>query len=186
MEGWSRDDVLRTTPALPWVMPSPNIPTLDSAIVYPGHGAVRRHQWRPRDEARRGRSSWSARRGCRPKRFAAALNARGLPGVHFRAGGVRADVPEARARRVRRLPDSRARSRGVPAGADRRGADRGDSRRRSGAVRVAAAAVRIRARQACRSTSSSGSPALRAGHRQRRLAPKSIAQTLAAPPTRHS
>ena len=36
MEGWSRDDVLRRRPAVPWVMPSPNIPTLDTAIVYPG------------------------------------------------------------------------------------------------------------------------------------------------------
>ena len=25
-----------TRPGLPWVLPSPNIPTLDSAIVYPG------------------------------------------------------------------------------------------------------------------------------------------------------
>ena len=35
MEGWSRH-MYGTRPALPWVMPSPNIPTLDSAIVYPG------------------------------------------------------------------------------------------------------------------------------------------------------
>ena len=35
MENWKRDEWYDQT-GLPWVMPSPNIPTLDSAIVYPG------------------------------------------------------------------------------------------------------------------------------------------------------
>jgi uncharacterized protein YbbC (DUF1343 family) len=35
MDGWSRTHWLDQTDA-PWVMPSPNIPTLDSAIVFPG------------------------------------------------------------------------------------------------------------------------------------------------------
>jgi uncharacterized protein YbbC (DUF1343 family) len=35
MEGWSRDLYWDET-GLPWVMPSPNMPTLDTAIVYPG------------------------------------------------------------------------------------------------------------------------------------------------------
>lgn len=35
MQGWSRDMYWDAT-GLPWVMPSPNMPTLDSAIVYPG------------------------------------------------------------------------------------------------------------------------------------------------------
>ena len=35
MEGWTRDMYGDDGP-LPWVMPSPNIPTLDSAIVFPG------------------------------------------------------------------------------------------------------------------------------------------------------
>jgi uncharacterized protein YbbC (DUF1343 family) len=35
MEGWRRDMYWDGT-ALPWVMPSPNMPTLDTAIVYPG------------------------------------------------------------------------------------------------------------------------------------------------------
>lgn len=35
MEGWSRDMYFDDT-GLPWVMPSPNMPTLDTAIVYPG------------------------------------------------------------------------------------------------------------------------------------------------------
>ena len=35
MEGWRRDMYADAT-GLPWVMPSPNMPTLDTAIVYPG------------------------------------------------------------------------------------------------------------------------------------------------------
>ena len=35
MEGWSRDMYWDATD-LPWVMPSPNMPTLDTATVYPG------------------------------------------------------------------------------------------------------------------------------------------------------
>ena len=35
MEGWPRDMYWDATD-LPWVMPSPNMPTLDTAIVYPG------------------------------------------------------------------------------------------------------------------------------------------------------
>ena len=64
MEGWSREMYGDET-GLPWVMPSPNIPTLDSAIVYPGtvlfEGTMPR-----KGAARRGRSSWSARRGSTP------------------------------------------------------------------------------------------------------------------------
>ena len=35
MEGWSRDQYWDGT-GLPWVMPSPNVPTDDTAVVYPG------------------------------------------------------------------------------------------------------------------------------------------------------
>jgi uncharacterized protein YbbC (DUF1343 family) len=35
MEGWRRD-LFADEASAPWVMPSPNIPTLDSAVVYPG------------------------------------------------------------------------------------------------------------------------------------------------------
>src|SRR3954466_1320692 len=35
MDGWTRDMYYDAT-GLPWVMPSPNMPTLDTAIVYPG------------------------------------------------------------------------------------------------------------------------------------------------------
>jgi len=35
MEGWRRDMYFEDT-RLPWVMPSPNMPTIDTALVYPG------------------------------------------------------------------------------------------------------------------------------------------------------
>src|SRR5262245_58728535 len=35
MEGWSRE-LFEDAADLPWVMPSPNMPTLDTAVVYPG------------------------------------------------------------------------------------------------------------------------------------------------------
>jgi uncharacterized protein YbbC (DUF1343 family) len=35
MRGWSRSQYFETS-GLPWVMPSPNLPTLDTAMVYPG------------------------------------------------------------------------------------------------------------------------------------------------------
>ncbi len=37
MKGWRRDVVYAAT-GLPWVMPSPNMPTPDTALVYPGTG----------------------------------------------------------------------------------------------------------------------------------------------------
>ena len=35
LQGWRRGDYCDAT-GLPWVLPSPNLPTLDSAVVYPG------------------------------------------------------------------------------------------------------------------------------------------------------
>jgi uncharacterized protein YbbC (DUF1343 family) len=35
MEGWRRESYFEET-ALPWILPSPNMPTVDTAIVYPG------------------------------------------------------------------------------------------------------------------------------------------------------
>ena len=102
---------------------------------------------RRKGAGRRVRSSWSARRGSKPRRLRPRSTRASLPGVVLPARRVRADLSEARARGVRRLPDSRARSRGVQAGADRRGGHRRAARRRSGELRVEAAALRIRARQ---------------------------------------
>jgi uncharacterized protein YbbC (DUF1343 family) len=82
MLGWERwmyhDDA-----EAPWVLPSPNLPTLDSALVYPGTVLFE------------GTSVSEGRGTTRPfelvgapgigaESFASDLNARNLPGVHFR------------------------------------------------------------------------------------------------------
>jgi uncharacterized protein YbbC (DUF1343 family) len=85
MEGWSRDMYADAT-GLPWVMPSPNMPTLDTAIVYPGTVLFE------------GTMLSEGRGTTRPfelvgapwidaERFAAAMNALDLPGVFFRPAG---------------------------------------------------------------------------------------------------
>ena len=82
MEGWRRPSYWDGT-ELPWVMPSPNIPTLDSAIVYPGTVLFE------------GTMLSEGRGTTRPfellgapwidaERFASAMMALGLPGVYFR------------------------------------------------------------------------------------------------------
>jgi uncharacterized protein YbbC (DUF1343 family) len=82
MDGWTRPMFYDET-ALPWVMPSPNIPTLDSAILYPGAVLFE------------GTMFSEGRGTTRPfeligapwidgDRYAEAMNARGLPGVVFR------------------------------------------------------------------------------------------------------
>jgi uncharacterized protein YbbC (DUF1343 family) len=82
MTGWQRAMYWDDT-GLPWVMPSPNIPTLDSAIVFPGcvhiegtNASEGRGTTRPFEIVG---APW-----VRAERFAAVLNRRGLPGVHFR------------------------------------------------------------------------------------------------------
>ena len=83
MEGWSRDMYSDAT-VLPWVMPSPNMPTLDTAVVYPGtvlfEGTMLsegRGTTRPFELVG---APW-----IEAERFARAMNDLGLPGVHFRA-----------------------------------------------------------------------------------------------------
>ena len=82
MDGWRRD-MYHDATRLPWVMPSPNIPTLDTAIVYPGTVLFE------------GTNLSEGRGTTRPfelvgaprivaERFADAMNRLELPGVHFR------------------------------------------------------------------------------------------------------
>jgi len=82
VDGWSRSMYFDAT-GLPWVLPSPNIPTLDTAIVYPGAVLFE------------GTLLSEGRGTTRPfeligapwidgERFAEALNARRLPGAYFR------------------------------------------------------------------------------------------------------
>jgi len=82
MEGWRREMYADGTD-LPWVMPSPNMPTLDTAIVYPGtvlfEGTMLsegRGTTRPFELV--------GAPGIEAERFAAEMNALGLPGVFFR------------------------------------------------------------------------------------------------------
>jgi uncharacterized protein YbbC (DUF1343 family) len=82
MGGWRRA-MYHDQAGAPWVMPSPNLPTLDTAVVYPGTVLFE------------GTSASEGRGTTRPfelvgapaiaaEPFAARLNARRLPGVHFR------------------------------------------------------------------------------------------------------
>ena len=82
MDGWTRD-MYHDDARAPWVMPSPNMPTLATAIVYPGtvlfegnNVSEGRGTTRPFELVG---APWVA-----DERFADALNARALPGVHFR------------------------------------------------------------------------------------------------------
>jgi len=82
MAGWSREMYWDQT-GLQWVMPSPNIPTLDSAIVFPGtvhlegtNASEGRGTTRPFELVG---APW-----IKAEKFAGALNARRLPGVCFR------------------------------------------------------------------------------------------------------
>ena len=82
MEGWQRTMYWDHT-GLPWVMPSPNIPTLDSALAFPGtvhiegtNASEGRGTTRPFELVG---APW-----VRAEAFAARLNARRLPGVYFR------------------------------------------------------------------------------------------------------
>ena len=82
MHGWTRGMYFDVT-ALPWVMPSPNMPTLDTAIVYPGtvlfegtNVSEGRGTTRPFETTG---APWPV-----AERFAEQMNALGLGGVFFR------------------------------------------------------------------------------------------------------
>jgi uncharacterized protein YbbC (DUF1343 family) len=82
LDGWRRS-MYHDETGLPWVIPSPNLPTLDSAIVYPGAVLFE------------GTRLSEGRGTTRPfeligapwidgERLADAMNAKGLAGAHFR------------------------------------------------------------------------------------------------------
>lgn len=82
MEGWERSSYFDAT-GLPWIMPSPNMPTLDTAFVYPGMCLLE------------GTNVSEGRGTTRPFEFfgapwidghelAKSANSLELPGVHFR------------------------------------------------------------------------------------------------------
>jgi len=83
MEGWERAHWLDQTDT-PWVMPSPNIPTLDSATVFPG---IVHFEGTQLSEGR-GTTRPFELVGApyiEPERYAAELNDLHLPGVYFRS-----------------------------------------------------------------------------------------------------
>ena len=82
MTGWRRDMYFDAT-CLPWVMPSPNMPTLDTAVVYPGtvlfegtNVSEGRGTTRPFEIVG---APWPV-----AERFAEQMNALSLGGVYFR------------------------------------------------------------------------------------------------------
>ena len=82
LDGWTRT-MYHDDAEAPWVIPSPNLPTLDSAIVYPGMVLLEgtmlsegRGTTRPFELA--------GAPGIDADRLAHGLNVLGLPGVHFR------------------------------------------------------------------------------------------------------
>jgi uncharacterized protein YbbC (DUF1343 family) len=82
MEGWRRDMYADAT-GLPWVMPSPNMPTLDTAVVYPGtvlfEGTLLSEGRGTTKPFELLGAPWID-----AERFARAMNALGLPGARFR------------------------------------------------------------------------------------------------------
>ena len=84
MQGWRRDMWFDDT-GLPWVKPSPNIPTLTSATVYPGtcfiEGFVNVSEGRGTDHP----FEWIGAPWINGRALAQGLEALGLPGVTFRA-----------------------------------------------------------------------------------------------------
>jgi uncharacterized protein YbbC (DUF1343 family) len=82
MEGWTRGLWFDGT-GLPWVPPSPNMPTLDTATVYPGTCLIEgtnlsegRGTTRPFE--------WVGAPYLDPHELSEGLNGRALPGVTFR------------------------------------------------------------------------------------------------------
>ena len=89
MDGWRRQMFADETD-FPWVMPSPNIPTLDTAVVYPGT-VLFEGRCSPKAAAERGpSSSWARRASTRSLR--ARDEHAGPARCDLPAGGVRADV----------------------------------------------------------------------------------------------
>lgn len=80
--GWRREQYWDET-GLPWVLPSPNMPTLETALVYPGACLVEGTNF----SEGRGTTRPFELIGApflEPEPFAARLNRRNLPGVAFR------------------------------------------------------------------------------------------------------
>ena len=82
MDGWKRSMYFDDT-GLPWVLPSPNIPTLDTAIVYPG-GVLFEGTTLSEGRGTNRPFEFIGAPWIDGDRFAAGMNRRKLPGVYFR------------------------------------------------------------------------------------------------------
>jgi len=82
MEGWRRDMLYPET-GLPWVMPSPNMPTVDTALVYPGMCLLEGTNLSEGRGTTRPFELWGAP-WLDGLRLAQALAAENLPGIRFR------------------------------------------------------------------------------------------------------
>lgn len=85
MENWKRNSLWSHTDN-PWILPSPNMPTLDTAIVYPGMVLLEATNLSEGRGTTRPFELFGAPYLHRDK-FIAALNAFNLPGCHFRYHG---------------------------------------------------------------------------------------------------
>jgi len=83
MGGWSRD-MFHGDTGLPWVMPSPNMPTLETALVYPGLCLLEGTNLSEGRGTTRPFEIWGAP-WLDGQRLAEALAGEKLPGVRFRA-----------------------------------------------------------------------------------------------------
>ena len=128
-------------------MPSPNLPTLDSAIVYPGAVLIE------------GTRLSEGRGTTRPfeligapwidgDRLADAMNAKHLPGVHFRAAFFEPTFQKHAKQTCGGCQLHVLDRRNLPTGPDDGRVDRRIPRAESGALRVARTALRVRARKA--------------------------------------
>ncbi len=82
LAGWSRS-MYHDDAGAPWVIPSPNLPTLDSAIVYPGAVLLEGTLLSEGRGTTRPFELFGAP-GIDPEGLAGSLNALDLPGMHFR------------------------------------------------------------------------------------------------------
>ena len=168
--GLAARHVLRRRPALPWVHAVAEHPDARHArscirarVLFEGHERLGR--------ARHDAAVRAGRRavGRSPSDSRTRMNRRELPGVFFRPALFEPTFHKHAGKALRRLPDPRARSADVPAGRNRRRADRSVPSRGSGSVPLARSAVRVRARQAAdrhpggivRSCASRSTPACR-------------------------
>ena len=140
--GWTRETPWEKT-GLPWVAPSPNMPTVGHGTRLPGHVPSRGN------ESLRGARDDPALRGVRSP--VARRRGAGRDAQRSRAAGravsavpVPSDVRQARGRRLQRRAAPRHGPRGVPALSDRSAHHRGGAAPRAARLPLAHRALRVR------------------------------------------